>query len=84
MEELSERQIECLVGLVEDQLVALSRAGEDRGADYRALQDCRRTLLAKAGALRRSATLAGLRRHPQPRPAPRQPAHLKAIDGGKA
>ena len=79
MEELSEGQIECLVGLVEERLVALSRAGTEHGPDYRALQACRYALLAQAGAMRRRATLASL---PVPcRPRPR--GHLRPIDGGK-
>ena len=79
MEELSERQIACLVGLVEDRLVALSRELGEEAPDVHELQSCHHTLLAKAGAMRRHATLAGL--IPSPRP---QRARLRTIQGGKA
>ena len=79
MEELSERQITCLVGLVEDRLVALSRELGEEAPDFRELQSCHRALLAKAGAMRRHATLAGL--IPSPRP---QRTRLRTIQGGKS
>ena len=78
MEELSERQIACLVSLVEDRLVALSRELGEEVPDFRELQSCHDALLAKAGAMRRQATLAGLIPSPQP-----QRARLHAIQGGK-
>ena len=79
MEELSERQIACLVGLVEDRLVALSRELGEEAHDFRELQSCHDALLAKAGAMRRHATLAGLTHGLRP-----QRARLRTIQGGKA
>jgi len=79
VEELSERQIACLVGLVEDRLVALSRELGEDAPDCRELQSCHDILLAQAAALRRHATLAGI--IPSPRP---QRARLHTIQGGKA
>lgn len=78
VEELSERQIACLVGLVEDRLVALSRELGEDAPDFHELQSCHDALLAQAGAMRRQATLAGL--IPSPRP---QRARLHTIQGGK-
>ena len=79
MEELSERQIACLVGLVEDRLVALSRELGEDAPDCHELHSCHDALLAQAGAMRRQATLAGL--IPSPRP---HRARLHTIQGGKA
>ena len=79
MEELSERQIACLVGLVEDRLVALSRERGEEAPDFRELQSCHHALVAKAGAMRRHATLASL--VPS---ATRHRARLRSIQGGKA
>ena len=81
MADLSDRQIECLVSLVEMRLVELSRVRGDQCADYRELQHCRIALLTMAGDQRRSATLAALTRRPRPRP---KGHHLRPIDGGKA
>ena len=78
MEELSERQIACLVGLVENRLVALSRELGEDAADFRELQSCHDALVAQAGAMRRHATLAGLIPSPRPRRA-----RLHTIEGGK-
>ena len=79
MEELSEQQVACLVGLVEDRLVALSRELGDEALDFHELQSCHYALLAKAGAMRRHATLAGL--IPSPRS---QRGRLRTIQSGKA
>ena len=79
MAELSDRQIECLVSLVEMRLVELSRAGNEQSADTSELQHCRAALLAMAGSKRRAATLTRLAFQARARAN-----HLRTIDGGKA
>ncbi len=78
MADLSDRQIECLVSLVEMRLVELSRARNEQSADYRELQHCRSALLSMAGSMRRAATLSAITHRVRPRAR-----HLRPIDGGK-